>query len=59
MVCRHEQAKRLHANEVRLSTLEQQVEDSKAMASQLNKLVESAHAQKSSLEDSLRSASPL
>lgn len=51
---KHEQEKVLQANAVRLSTLEQQVEDGRAMAAQLDKLVESAHAQKSATEDSLR-----
>jgi hypothetical protein len=48
--CKHENLKTIQAHEVRVSTLQQQVVDGEAMNVQLNKLVESAHAQKNSQE---------
>ena len=48
--CKHENLKTIQAHEVRMSTLQQQVVDGEAMNVQLNKLVESAHAQKNSQE---------
>lgn len=52
--CKHENLKTIQAHEVRISTLQQQVVDGDAMASQLNKLVESAHSQKDSQEENVR-----
>eukprot|EP00802_Teleaulax_amphioxeia_P008608 Tamp_08617.p1 GENE.Tamp_08617~~Tamp_08617.p1 ORF type:complete len:613 (+),score=164.28 Tamp_08617:132-1970(+) len=52
--CKHENLKTIQAHEVRMSTLQQQVVDGEAMNVQLNKLVESAHAQKNSQEDNVR-----
>mmetsp|Transcript_27233 Transcript_27233/g.71776 ORF Transcript_27233/g.71776 Transcript_27233/m.71776 type:complete len:485 (+) Transcript_27233:75-1529(+) len=46
--------KELQANAVRLSTLEQQVIDGKAMAAQLQQLVETSQGQKEATEESLR-----
>ena len=52
--CKHENLKTIQSHEVRISTLQQHVVDGEAMAAQLNKLVDSAHSQKSGLEENLR-----